>query len=204
MSKILSILRSPWLAVGLGMVLFFATSTLLVSMKVSPLPPPGEVHARAPAQINGPSWDFFNPELDQLVEELQQERQTNAARAKELDELSTRLQAERAELENAARAIRKLQSEFDRDMTKLKEDETANLKKLAKMYAVMEPASAASIMRELDDGVLVKIMLLMKEDQTALVLDAMVKLGREETKRAARLSEILRLAVPAKSPAPKS
>jgi len=202
MAKIFSLLRSPWMALGLGVVLFFATSAVLVTATLPP-PPRGEVQARAAAVVSGPSWDFFNPELDQLIEGLRQEREANGAKARELNELSARLQAERAELDNAARAIRKLQSEFDREITRLKEDEAANLKKLAKMYALMEPEGAARIMKELEDSVLVKILLLMKEEQNAVVLDALARLGPEETKRVARVSEFLRLAAPVKSAAAK-
>ena len=203
MSKVLSIFRSSWLATILGMVLFFATSAVLVSINLPPVVLSQEAHARAGASITGPSWDFFNPELEQLIEELRQERDTTARKQKELQELSDRLQAEREELDDAARSIRKLQSEFDREITRIKEDEIANLKRLAKTYANMEATSAANILKELDDTVLVKIMLLMKEDQNALVLDSLAKLGPDETKRAARLSEILRFAVPAKAAPPK-
>jgi flagellar motility protein MotE (MotC chaperone) len=194
MSKVLSMLRSPWLATMVGMLLFFVTSAVLTALK---LPPPRlleEAHARA--SITGPSWEFFNPELDQLIDELRKEREAIAAKDKELKELATRLQVEREELDNTARSIRELQAEFDRDLVRLKEDEAGNLKRLAKMYALMDPASAAHIMKEMDDGVLVKIMLLMKEEQSAPVLDALAKLGSDETKRAARISETLRLAVP--------
>lgn len=187
----------------LGMVVFFATSAVLVTTMIPP-PTPVVAQAAAPAVVNGPSWEFFNPELDQLIEELRKERENLATRERQLQELAARLQVEREELDGASRSIRKLQSEFDRDMTRLKEDEAVNLKKLAKMYAIMEPEGAANIMKELDDAVLVKIMLLMKEEQNALILDALARIGPEETKRAARISEILRLAVPVRSATPKS
>ncbi|HXJ73036.1 MAG TPA: hypothetical protein VNM37_09285, partial [Candidatus Dormibacteraeota bacterium] len=76
----------------------------------------------------------------------------------------------------------------------------ANLKRLSKMYASMEPAGAARILRELDDVVVVKILGLMKEAETGLILEAMARLGEPETKRAAALSENLRAAAAQKAP----
>jgi flagellar motility protein MotE (MotC chaperone) len=58
----------------------------------------------------------------------------------------------------------------------------------------MEPAGAAKILRELDDVIVVKILGLMKEPDTGLILEAMSRLGEGETKRAASISENLRAA----------
>ena len=93
------------------------------------------------------------------------------------------------------------QAKVDRDVMRIKEDEAGNLKKLAKMYAIMDPAGAARILRELDDVVVVKIMTLMKEPAVALVLESFARMGELETKRAAQLSESLRAAAPAKTSA---
>ena len=77
-------------------------------------------------------------------------------------------------------------------MFRIKEDEAGNLKKLAKMYASMEPAGAAKILRELDDAVVVKILTLLKEPETAQILESFTRMGEAETKRAAALTEHLR------------
>lgn len=82
---------------------------------------------------------------------------------------------------------------LDRDVFRIKEDEAGNLKRLGKMYAAMEPASASKILRELDDAVVVKTLTLMKEPETALILESFSKLGDAETKLAASLAENLRV-----------
>jgi hypothetical protein len=91
---------------------------------------------------HGPSWDFSNPEVDQLVRELRQERAAIAARAKQLDDLAARLKAEQAEFQNATQAVHQLQRDFDLGVTRVKEDESANLKRLARVYSTMEPDGA--------------------------------------------------------------
>jgi flagellar motility protein MotE (MotC chaperone) len=149
----------------------------------------------------GPSWTFFNPELDQIVAELKAERDTLSAKEKQMGELAVRLKAERAELDAALNNVKKLQQQVDRDVFRIKEDEAGNLKKLAKMYAAMEPAGAAKILRELDDVIVVKILTLMKEPETAVILESLARLGGAETKRAAGISESLRSAASTKTAA---
>jgi flagellar motility protein MotE (MotC chaperone) len=61
------------------------------------------------------------------------------------------------------------------------------------MYATMEPPGAARILREIDDAVIVKILTLMKEPETAAILEAFSRTGDPETKRAAAIAETLRI-----------
>jgi uncharacterized coiled-coil DUF342 family protein len=199
----MALLQSKLTAAVLGALLFLGVSSFLT---IRNLPPPLPVHAAEEtpkARLTGPSWDFFNPELDAVVAELRAEREAVARKDKQLQELALRVQAERAELSDATRNIKRLQAELDRDILRLKEDEAVNLKKLAKMYTAMEPAGAARILREIEDIVIVKVFTLMKEAETAQILDAFARQGEAETKRAAKISESLRVAIAAKPAAPK-
>jgi flagellar motility protein MotE (MotC chaperone) len=190
----MAFLQSKLFAAILGVLLFLLTTAFLIPKELaSNLPRDGR--GDHPSGTRGPSWTFFNPELDRMIAELQSEKDRVAAKEKQLGELEVRLKAERSELDEATRRIGKLQQEVSRDFLRIKEDEAVNLKKLARMYATMEPASAARIMRELDDTVVVKIMTLMKEGESAPILDTLSKMGEAETRRAAKISENLRLAV---------
>jgi flagellar motility protein MotE (MotC chaperone) len=197
-------LQSPLFAAILGGVLFLLTSAFLTTQGIAtaPLADDGTDSAARP-NLKGPSWDFFNPELDEVVADLRSERDSLTAREKQLNELATRLKAERAELDDALKGMKKIQQQVDRDLFRIKEDEAGNLKRLAKMYSAMEPASAARILRELDDVIIVKILTLMKEPETALILESFSRLGEAETKRAAAISENLRSTVSAKPSANK-
>ena len=201
----MKMLKSPVVAAALGGVLFLLTSAFFTTKGLALLPPtaaePGEA-AKEPS-INGPSWMFFNPEMEQIMGELKAERDTVAVKEKQLTELAARLRTERAELDEELKKMKVIQAKVDRDVMRIKEDEAGNLKKLAKMYAIMDPAGAARILRELDDVVVVKIMTLMKEPAVALVLESFARMGDPETKRAAQLSESLRAAASAKSSANK-
>lgn len=195
-------LQSPLFAAVLGGVLFLLTSAFLTTQGVATATHSDE-EPSAHANIKGASWDFFNPELDQVIADLKSERDTLATREKQLNELATRLKAERAELDEALKGIKKIQEQVDKNLFRIKEDEAGNLKKLAKMYTAMEPASAAKILRELDDTIVVKILTLVKEPETALILESLSRMGEAETRRAAAISESLRSAVSTKPSANK-
>ena len=198
-------IQSPLFAALLGGVLFLLTSAFLTTKGVATAPH-GQEHDEGTggANVKGPSWDFFNPELDQVVADLKSERDALTAREKQLNELDARIRAERAELDAALKSIKSIQQQVDRDVFRIKEEEAGNLKKLAKMYSAMEPAGAAKILRELDDPVVVKILTLVKEPETAQILESLARLGETETKRAAVLSEHLRSTTSAKPSAKPS
>jgi flagellar motility protein MotE (MotC chaperone) len=59
----------------------------------------------------------------------------------------------------------------------------------------MTPDGAATVMSQLDDAVNVKVMLYMKESETAAILETWPRKAPAEAKRAAALSEHVRLSI---------
>jgi len=195
----IKLLTSPWTSVPLGALLYLASMLLFWR---TPHPPAlNRDHAKA--VLSGPSWDFTNPEADQLITELRSEKGAVALRQQKLDELASRLNVEKEELAAATLAVKKLQDAFDKSVVRVQEEEVSNLKKLAKVYAGMTPDSAATVMGQLDDAVIVKIMLYMKESETAAILETLAKKGPDQAKRAASISEHVRLSIPPKAPPAK-
>jgi flagellar motility protein MotE (MotC chaperone) len=193
------LLTSPWMNVPLGALLFLASTILFWKTPV----PAALDRGPARAVVSGPSWDFANPEMDQLITELKSEKGALAVRQQQLDELASRLAAQRRELAAATAAIRQLQDDFDKSVVRIQEDEVPNLKKLAKVYAGMTPASAAAVMAQLDDTALVKILYYMKESETGAILEILAAKGPAEAKRAAAISERVRLSITQKKPPAK-
>ena len=195
----IKLLTSPWTSVPIGALLYLAS--MLLFWKT---PHPSAMDSgSARAAVAGPSWNFSSPEADQLMTELKSEKGALALRRQQLDELASRLGIEREELAAAAQAVRKMQDDFDKSVVRVQEEEVPNLKRLAKVYAGMTPDSAATVMGRLDDAVMVKIMLYMKESEAASILETLAKKGPAEAKRAADISEHVRLSVPAKTPPAK-
>jgi flagellar motility protein MotE (MotC chaperone) len=185
-----ALLKSNWVLALLGTGLYVVVTALAFN--------PGTLtpHARTAATVNHdaprPSWEFSNPEMARLLTELQKEKESLGSRAKQLDELAARLAAERAEINVVTQAVHQMQMDFDRNLLRVVAEEQANLKRLAKTYAIMTPEGAAKIFKEMDDAQLVKIMAFMKEKETAIILEAMAQLGEAEVKRVALISERLR------------
>lgn len=140
----------------------------------------------------GPAWEFVNPELDRLVAELQQEKEALAQRNQQLQELAARLEAERAELTIVTQAIHRLRTEIEQKVVQVREEEAANLKRLAKIYANMSPEGAAGILKQMEDEPALKFMVFMKDAETGPILEALSKLSEADAKRAATLTDRLR------------
>lgn len=184
-------LTSRWLTPPLGLLAYTLATVLF--WKTPALPPPpvknGAVNTRAAI----PSWDFVNPEADQMMEELRAEKRALAARQKQLDDTAKNIEAERAEVAKVKQGVSKMQKDFDQIVLRVQDEEVSNLKRLAKVYAAMTPDTAANVFTNLDDSAIVKIMMFMKEGETAAVIESFAKKGDAEAKRAAAISERLRL-----------
>jgi len=182
-------LQAPISAMLLGGLAFLLTVFALIQ---KPLAESAKPRPKTEEEKTAGFWERHDPEVDQLVQEIKNEKELLTKRAAELKELEARLAAERAELNQVTQRVSQVQQEFDQNVIRVKEEETPNLKKLVKMYMTMSPEAASAIFRELDDEVIVKLLILMKEDQSAPLLEAMAQKGEEQAKRAASLAEAMR------------
>jgi flagellar motility protein MotE (MotC chaperone) len=184
------LLTPTWMTLPACAVVY-AASTYLFWKTPAPPPRPAPV---VPAAVRTEIGQYQNPEADQLVGELKAEKEKLDDREQKLNELAARLDAERGEVSNASLSVQQLQAEFDKNVLRIKDEETANLKKLAKVYAAMTPEGAVVILADLDDTQVAKIMVFMKETDAAAILETWSKKGDAQAKRAADLSERLRVA----------
>ena len=92
--------------------------------------------------------------------------------------------------------VYRLRQDLEATVSRVTEEEAVNLKRLAKVYAAMSPAGAARILKEMDDDQIVKILALMKEAESAPILEGFGQGEKQEAKRAATLSNRLRLVLP--------
>jgi flagellar motility protein MotE (MotC chaperone) len=187
----IKLLTTPWMTSLVSVLIYLGAMVMFWKTPPPPKPAPEVVST---GKRLGPSWDFINPEADQLMAELKTEKAALSKKEQDLSDLAVRLQAEQAEMNLVTQSVRQLQVDFDQNVLRIGVEETANLKKLAKVYANMDPASAAKIIQEMDDVGIIKIMVFMKDTETAVVLEAMAKMGQTQAKRAAALSDRLRLA----------
>lgn len=195
----MKILSSSWVVMLLGAVLYLATTAavLLQNKSAFKAPPHAAVNGtnRPPANVRGPSWEFFNPDLEDMVKELKERKEALDAREKELNVYAARLKSEKEELSQVTRQVEEMRKSVDDSVVRIREDEQGNLKRLAKNYSQMDAAAAASVMNALDDLTLVKVLLFMKEAESAPILTQLAQRGGDAgAKRIALVSERLRLA----------
>lgn len=141
-------------------------------------------------------WDFWTIEIENLSNELKEQKEVLAKRSEVLDQRETRLAAEEKELATMRGEIEGLRQEISDKVTAIRADEAKNLRSLAQTYANLTPRAAVSIIRELDDVTAVKILALMKPDVVGPIFEEMSKTTGADgplARRAALLSEKLRL-----------
>jgi flagellar motility protein MotE (MotC chaperone) len=183
-------LKSSLFASILGLLLYAGITIVFWKAPAVAVGAHAELHEPAPARA--PSWEFQSPEADLLLVELKEQKAALAKREKELGELAARLQAERLELNVVTQVVHQMQAQLDATMVRITADEATNIKKLARTYAAMAPDGAAPIMKELEDSTLMKILAVMKDTESAPVLEAIGRTSPDEAKRVARLTERLR------------
>jgi flagellar motility protein MotE (MotC chaperone) len=148
------------------------------------------------AADDNPSWKFRNPEFDQWVSQIKDERAALALREEQLKDWETRLTAENREISTVTQTVTKLQEQFDQRVLQFKDQEAANAKKQIKVIADMSPEGAAAMLNELSDDDATKLLYLMRPDISGPILDAMSKQGTGQARRAALITERLKEVLP--------
>ena len=123
------------------------------------------------------------------------QKQNLDVREQELRDWAARLDAEQQEISVVTQRVARLQQDFDQQVVSVRASEAANLKKLAKIYSAMTPEGATKILKELTDEQVVKILMFMKDTETAPILELLAQQGQSEAKRAALITDRLRLAI---------
>jgi flagellar motility protein MotE (MotC chaperone) len=194
--------KTSWMVALIGGLLYLAT-TAAVFRSAQFEAPAGPVEVARSVE-GEPSWNFRNPELEQWVDEVKHEKEALAQRTQQLQELQKRLDAERLEILAVTQAVHQLQSEFDKHVVRLKTQEMENLKRQAKIIASMSPEGAAAMLNEMPEDQTVGVLFLLKPDVASAILDTLSKMGKTEAKRAAELTERMRLVLPPGPGAPAS
>ena len=197
------ILQSSWLTALLGCLLYLGTTlALLRPDKFTAV----QLLLSDRSAEDDPSWKFKNPEFDQWIAQMKDEKEALALREQQLNEWQSRLDAERQEISTVTQTVARLQADFDKNVVRFRAQETDNVKRQAKLMAAMSPTGAATMFNEMADDDVVRILFTMKTDEASVILDTMSKLGKSEARRAAtltgRLHQVLPFSTNAASPAP--
>jgi flagellar motility protein MotE (MotC chaperone) len=205
-----TLLRNPFVTAATGLLLSVAVGVYLFWRTAQPIvvqimaQRAKAAAAAAPKKEKG--WDFWTIEIENLSNELKEERARQKKQAELLDQREARIAAEQKELATMRGEIEGLRQEIAEKVIAIREDEAKNLRSLAQTYTNLSPRAAVAIVRELDDITAVKILFLMKPDVVGPIFEEMSKTtgsdGTPLARRAAVLSEKLRLMKANKSSTP--
>jgi flagellar motility protein MotE (MotC chaperone) len=152
-------------------------------------------------------WTFKSAPVDNLVHELKKEKEELDARETDLGKLEARVQSEKKELEKVRSDIEAMRDEISQRIPRIEESEAKNVKDLAKTYSSVKPTAAVAIFKEMSDDSVVKILSFMKAETAGAILAEMSRQQEKDesmAKRAARISDKLRLLEPLKKKGPQT
>ncbi|HTR40582.1 MAG TPA: hypothetical protein VMH87_03125 [Pseudomonadales bacterium] len=191
------ILQSGWMAALLGCILYLATTVLVLS----PSKFAGVQLAQADYSAeDDPSWRFRNPEFNQWVSQIQNEKEKLDLRQQKLDEWQTRLNLELQEMSVVTTTVNQLQSNFDQSVIRFKAQESDNVKHQAKLISAMSPEGSVAMLDQMSDDEVVRILFTMKPDVASAILDTLSKRSIDDAKRAALLTGRLQQVLPEPPP----
>lgn len=197
-------LQNPAIAAVLGILLSVGVG---IAVSLRALAPMIEQVAAAhvkkpPTELKAKGWDFWTIEIDNLSNELKEERARLRKQSDLLDQRAARLAAEEKELGKVRSDVEALRKEIADKVIEITADESKNIRTLAQTYTALTPRAAVAIFREMDDTTAVKILSLMKADVVGPIFEQMSLTagtdGAPLARRAALLSEKLRLMKAAK------
>jgi flagellar motility protein MotE (MotC chaperone) len=200
MSKLMNPMVVAALSICLSLGLGVAMTWRVLSTLVKAPPPKPELPEVAELKRKG--WDFWTIEMDNLSNELKEERARLRKQAELLDQRAARIVLEEKEFAKLRAEIETMRKDVAIKVMEIGADEAKNLKTLANTYSTLTPKAAVAILKEMDDVTIVKLLSLMKTDVVGPIFEEMGKSATADNnlaKRAALLSERLRLMKVAKA-----
>jgi flagellar motility protein MotE (MotC chaperone) len=191
------ILQNPLTVTVVACLMFFGTMFLLLrTLPVGQIATAGKEIVTAD---DDPSWKFHNPDIDQWVSQIKDERDSLAVREQQLKDWETRLAAEGREIAAVTQAVTRTQADFDKRVLLFTDQQKENVKKELKVIADMSPDGAVAMLTEMPDDEVAQMLYTLKADAAGAILDSMSKLGGGQAKRAATLTERIKDILPVPS-----
>ena len=202
----MKMLTSGWGIAFIGMLLNIGTTLMMLLPAIAALQ---DTYEEIPEKTSMAArmWGFKTEAVDELIKELKSEREKLDTDQKGVLAVQSQNAAEREELDKVRAEIVAMRAEIDEQVVQIQEQELKNLKTLAQTYSAMNPSAVVTIFKELDENMSVKVLSFMKADRVGPILGEMAKAvdaasGESMAKRAARITDKLRLLKPLKKETP--
>src|SRR6185295_12537037 len=96
-------------------------------------------------------WDFWTIEIENLSNELKEERAHLHKRSDLLDQREARLALEEKELGKVRTDVERMRREIAEKVIEVSADEAKNIRTLSQTYTNLSPKAVVAIFREMDD-----------------------------------------------------
>ena len=133
--------------------------------------------------LEGPSWDYKNPELDALVRDLESRKEKIEKKEEELRLWELQINKDLGNLTSITNRLKNLQIEFERSASTLTENEEENIKRLLDLFKTLEPEQIGTILEPMADEKIAKIFRLLKPADVGPVVELWLSKGGENEKR---------------------
>ncbi len=202
----MKMLTSSWGIAFIAMLLNIGTTIMMILPAIGALQ---DTYVEIPEKTSMAArmWGFKTEAVDELIKELETERKNLETQQKGVLAVQSQNAAEREELDKVRVEIAAMRASIDEMVVEIQEQELKNLKTLANTYSAMNPSAIVAIFRELEENMAVKVLSFMKPDRVGPILGEMAKAvdtasGESMAKRAARITDKLRLLKPLKKETP--
>lgn len=181
------LLKSSWLIAAAGSVSYLITTAVLLLSVGDHLSPQSKATEHADAEPRRPidlaSWNYINPDIDELSRQLKEKQEALEQREKDLDKLAEQIANEKKELAGVTNWVQSIQSEIDALFSRVAEEEAANMKEIVTVYQKMDAGDAARMLYELDDRRIAKIFKFLKQTEVSDIIKVWLAGDDQKLKR---------------------
>ena len=132
---------------------------------------------------NFASWNYINPDIDELARQIAEKKTALDEREKALDRMQQQLERERKEWATVTNWVTTIQEEIDQLVTRVTEDEAESLREIVTVYQKMDPPDAAKMLYELNDERIAKIFKFLKQSEVSEIIKVWLKEDDQKIKR---------------------
>ncbi len=150
------------------------------------------------AVLEGPSWVYVNPDLDELIIELKTKKEQLKRKEEELKLWELQIQKEMVNLRSITNRVHLLQNDFEETANTLSDSEEENIRRLLSLFKTFQPSQTASILEPMSDEKIAKIFRLLKPSEVGPIVQLWLANGGKDEERVHKILQIYQGIIPEK------
>lgn len=195
------LLESNLALVTIGSLLYLAVTFGIIMASV------GTLKKMKPTQVDpnyiepvleGPSWVYVNPDLDELILELKARKEHIKRKEEELKLWELQIHKEMANLRSITNWVQSFQMDLEESANTLTDTEESNIKRLLDLFKSLQPAQTALILEPMTDEKIAKIFRLLKPTDVGPIVQLWLAQGGKAEERVHKILQKYQGIIPAK------